>query len=123
MRHLLLLFVPGEFEEEYEEEYDPKDDVYVPKKKRSWTSLQSSYAAEAGYEIVPSQRRGNVLLAAGAFKYNLNRTTNGIKYYTCMHKRFPLRCKGSGKLDIATDVFYSNGNHTCDQPLPEDAGL
>ena len=107
--------VPGE----YEEEYDPVNDVHVPKRKTK-SSAQTVPKAEPFYEIVPSLQRNHTLLQAGGFRYYHNRTSKKAKYYACMHKKYPHKCPGSGKLNTDTDVFYSYASHTCDKPLDVD---
>lgn len=93
------------------------EDVYYPKKRAGPGGQQVNYKPEP-YEIRPSKRGHH--LVAGNFKYMMNRQKNEIKYFACIHRGYPHKCKGTGKLDVESNVFYSINIHSCDKPLPID---
>ena len=102
--------------------------MYVPKQRQNKAAKSAGASGSAGaaasqvnykpepYEILPSKRGHH--LHAGNYKYMMNRQKNDIKYFACIHRNYPFKCKGTGKLDVESDVFYSLTVHTCDKPLP-----
>ena len=108
--------LPGEFGAG--EESGLRQQENIPK---AYMTEDTVYVAEASYEMIPSTNKsGTFVLQSGGFKYIRNKKRNNIHYYGCMHKRYPYGCKGSGKLIIDSDVFYSYVKHICDKPLPGD---
>ena len=93
--------------------------MYVPVKREKKSSRKVQYRAEASYEMTRA-KRGGKLLEAGNYQYIISKKCDGVDYYACAHRRYPHKCKGSGKLDLTSDIFYSAASHTCDKPLPID---